>query len=197
MKTKRKLLLFIFIVLLLGIVYVIVFSKPLIKVEEISVINAHERGLSCDMTDDDMKDTVWTLYDDAEDMSDHQQIWQGEKPSNENIDDYIIINYKLKATNFSVFDSYCDYLLINDCDNSKKFFITEWPNTSSYILKRFSTQNDDEFLLEIWAYKKDISEKELDNLIHSVQIQAALSNKLHKNYSLLINSEKAEIKYID
>lgn len=194
---KRKYILlsaFIFIILV-AIVYLIFFSKPIIKVKEINVTTLHDRGVECGSSDDEMIETVWTIYEDAKDMNDHQQIWQGDIPSNGNIEDYIIISYKLDAVNISGFDSYCKYLLINNLDDSKNFIITEWPDVAYCKLKRFSKLDDDSFLLEILAYKKGLSNEEIERLIHSVQIQVSLSNKIHKNYSVNVNTSKADIKY--
>lgn len=114
-------------------------------------------------------------YDDE----DIQVFMQGDKLPSNDPNDYALVTLELEITNRTLFDYYCDYIMVSDSnDLHDSYFVTK-PNVKPYVANRLSTTKD--FTFKFYIYTKGKNAGDIEDFVRDLDLQFPFNNHILKD----------------
>lgn len=192
MTKKRIIKIIIALILLVGIIaaYVLFLSKPQVTVKSVTVesLNLYTQpGQIGYIEGHDPVDSIKyyiernRVYGD----NDVQVFIEGDELPSNDPNDYAKVTMELEIKNKSIFDSYCNYIMVNGGEGLYELNFVSSPNIEPYVANRLSTTK--EYVFEFYIYTKGKSSKEIEDLIRNIELQFPFHNDILKNSNQYFN----------
>ncbi|MBQ2981400.1 MAG: hypothetical protein IJD58_04655 [Lachnospiraceae bacterium] len=190
--SKKRVKVFIvslIIVIVSILMYVLFLSKPQITVKNVVVesLNLFTEVGHMEYTEENPVDRIGRFIERSRTYGDNDiQVFMKDDslPSN-SPSDYAKVTLEFEIKNMSVFDVYCEYILVNGGkDLYESYFVTK-PNVEAYVVDSLSTTKECKYTFYIYTRGKSV--KEIENFVRDLQLQFPFANNILKNSNQYFN----------
>lgn len=176
--------------------YLLLFAKPGGRVSEIEVkllpeLYLGERACS----DEEMISGISGLLTDARAglYADMQAFWSDEELPSAVATDYALVTFSIEITNTTVFDSFCNGVLVDRYDETSDLFLVTNPSPTIAELERFSKESVAEYC--VYVYLGDKSKEEIEATLKSVRLQIPFQNRIYSGGNQYADCNEATVSF--
>lgn len=197
----KKPLIFLSVALVLVAVgigaYLLLFAKPGANVSEIEVKllpELYQGDRAC--SDEEMISSISGLMTDARAglYADMQAFWSHEELPSEVATDYALVTFSVEITNTTVFDSFCNGVLVDRYDETSELFLVTNPSPTITELERFSKESVAEY--SVYVYLGDKTKEEIEATLKSVGLQIPFHNRIYAGGNQYADCDKATVSFV-